>query len=322
MELGTHTARLLVARVERGGGPLEALARERVYVRLAEGFGREGPGMISAPAVERAVRAVKALTLRAERSGARGLNAVATGLVREAANRGFLAGRIEEETGVGLRVISGREEAEYTAKGIISALGRPSGSYVLFDLGGGSTELTWERGGELVARSLAIGAAVLTERFLPGDPPSEEALGAAGRYVESILASGLPGKEEFHPGPEIIGSGGTVTTLAAMVYEVDPGAVSPDAMNGLVLEKEALEEVYRRVIALPEEERAGLEGLDPGRARVISAGTLAVLGILQYFGTRSMRVCLSDILEGLLLDDIGTGGEGLRGPRPGMTERE
>lgn len=303
MELGTHTARMLVARSHGGAGVPEVQARFRRYVRLAEGFEGRDRGMISSRALERAVKAVGDLAFKARQLGALEIRGVATGLIREAVNREVLLEAVEKDAGVRLEIISGEEEAVYTAKGILSALGRPSTPYLLFDLGGGTTEFIWETEGGLAVRSLSFGAAVLTERFLQEDPPLEAGLRAVEQFVESALVSGLPGKDFFHPGPELIGSGGTATTLAAMVHEVEPDDVRPELMNGLVLEREALEGVYSRVAAVPESERDGLKGLDSGRARVIPAGTLAILGIMGYFGARSMRVCLSDILEGLLMDD-------------------
>ncbi|MFP4037951.1 MAG: hypothetical protein ACLFUE_10545, partial [Desulfobacteraceae bacterium] len=187
MELGTHTARMLVVRSHGGAGLPEVQARFRGYVRLAEGFEGRGRGMISPLALERAVKAVGDLAFKAKELGAQEIRGVATGLIREAANREVLLEAVEKDAGVRLEIISGEEEAVYTAKGILSALGRPSTPYLLFDLGGGTTEFIWETEGGLAVRSLSFGAAVLTERFLQEDPPLEGGLRAVEQFVESAL---------------------------------------------------------------------------------------------------------------------------------------
>jgi exopolyphosphatase/guanosine-5'-triphosphate,3'-diphosphate pyrophosphatase len=208
---------------------------------------------------------------------------------------------------VAFRVVSGEEEARLTARGVLHALERPAGPFVIFDLGGGTTELVLGNaatGEEMEIVSLPVGASVLKEAFLPEDPPLGGSMQALGLQVDRILEKGLGGLGGFSGVPWIIGTGGTATTLAAMVHGIDVSGIEPERMNGLPLERASLERLLDRLVRLPLEERVRLPGLDPGRADVIPAGALAVLRILDQFKASRMVVCLSDILEGLLIDHL------------------
>ncbi len=307
IEVGTHTARLLLARAASDDNTLfRTLARERRTIRLADGFGSfSGSGMIREDAIIRACEAVGFFAGVVDEAGGEIVRAVSTGVTRTAKNRHTFIERILGATGVRFLPISGEEEAFLTAKGVLHSLGYLRGPYVIFDLGGGTTEFV-VRGhekadcGELT--SLPLGALLLKEAFLYEDPLPSNALAAASSFVDGILSEGISLSKTFHFSAPLIGSGGTLTTLAAMAYDIDVKDVDPNRMNGLILERRALEALYGRVIRLSVESRRHLKGLDPGRADVIPAGALAVLRILNHFEASQVTVCLSDILEGLLIE--------------------
>ncbi len=99
----------------------------------------------------------------------------------------------------------------------------------------------------------------------------------------------------------MVGTGGTVTTLGAMLHHMDIEEISPKRMNGLTLRREQLEDLFERLKAMTFDERLKLQGLDRGRADVIPAGCAVVLRILRFFKAREMVVSLSDLLEGMVL---------------------
>ncbi|MCF8062524.1 MAG: hypothetical protein K9M82_08415 [Deltaproteobacteria bacterium] len=307
IELGTHTARLLIATTTGDPCLFTPLTRERRTIRLSEGLGAGPPGMIRDPAVQRAVEAIGDFERRVREEGAAIVRAVSTGITRTVDNREELLRAILDRTGVRLGTVTGEEEAELTARGVLHALERPAGGFAIFDLGGGTTEFVLgsaDAAEGMEIRSLPVGASMLKEAFLPDDPPDRGSLRMLAARVDALLGQGLAGLPGFRTPPWIIGTGGTATTLAAMIHGIDVAKIEPERMNGLALEQTALERLLDRLIRLPLSERVHLPGLDPGRADVIPAGTLAVLRILDHFRASRMVVCLSDILEGLLIDHL------------------
>lgn len=304
IDLGTHTARLLVARRTGTGSEFEPLVRERTIIRLAQGMDREGEGSLHEEAVARALEAVGRFSRLVRELEGEVVQAVCTGVVRTAANRDAFLRRIAEETGVQARCIPGEEEAELTRKGVLASLGRPVGPFVLFDLGGGSTEFVYRTkpgAHDAAIRSLPLGALLLKEAFLEEDPPREEDLRGLAAYLDEALSRELPGRNAFSAAPQLMGTGGTATTLAAMIHGIETEAIAPERMNGLSVPREALESVFDRITHLPVFRRRELRGLDPGRAEVLPAGALAVLRVMHHFEALELSVCLSDILEGLLI---------------------
>ena len=99
----------------------------------------------------------------------------------------------------------------------------------------------------------------------------------------------------------MIGSGGTVTSLAAILMDLEKTDVTPDAINGKLLAAGKISELYEYLRTLPLSERLRIKSIDEGRAKVILAGTLAVMSIIEFFKTNNLTVSYSDILEGLIL---------------------
>ncbi len=305
LEVGTHTARLLLATAASGNTLFRPLARERRTIRLADGFGSSGACVIQKDAARRTAEAVNSFARLVREAGGEIVRAVSTGVTRTAENRHAFIQGVFDETGVRISPVSGEEEAGLTARGVLHALGSVEGSYVIFDLGGGSTEFVMRKGSaeeERESISLPLGALLLKEAFFSKEPFSVEAITTASRRVDRILSEGIPDPTDFCAPPVLIGSGGTLTTLAAMIHGIEVREIGAERMNGLILKRGALEDLYNLIISMPLENRRRLKGLDPGRADVIPAGALAVLRILNYFEVSQVTVCLSDILEGLLID--------------------
>jgi len=305
IDLGTHTARLLVARPTGNDSEFEPLVRKRTVIRLAQGIDREDGGPLCEEAMARALEALGQFSRIVRRLEGEIVQAVCTGVVRTAANRDLFLRRVAQETGVQARAITGEEEAVFTQKGVLASLGKPEGAFILFDLGGGSTEFVYRTNcGEqgVAIRSLPLGALLLKEAFLRNDPPREEELQALSARIDAVLMEGLPRRDDFSATPHLIGTGGTAATLAAMARGIGTESIAPERMNGLAVSREVLGSLFDRIIHLPVLRRRDLPGLDPGRADVLPAGALAVLRIMHHFEVLELTVCLSDILEGLLID--------------------
>jgi exopolyphosphatase/guanosine-5'-triphosphate,3'-diphosphate pyrophosphatase len=300
-DIGSHTARLLIAQKTGAPDHYQPLLRKRAYTRLAEDYHTQTEGVLQPEAIGRAVTSLEDFARTTKKYGVERTLAVSTGVVREACNRDEFLGLIYERTGIEAKVISGEEEARLTEKGVQHALNMGNKPCVIFDLGGGSTEFIYGEQDSRKVRSVPLGALVLSQKYLTSDPPSRESLKALGKEVDRILRLYFPDNLPLKKEGILVGTGGTVTALAAMIYTMNREDISPERMDGLILEGEQLKELFARIKIMATDERIRLPGLDPGRADVIPAGCLAVIRILHFLKCARMLICLSDLLEGILI---------------------
>jgi len=303
IDLGTNTVRLLVADIaSRAAGWRTVIVEQRV-TRLGEGFRRTG--ILSDAAAARTAATVAEYVTRARGAGAARVGIVATSAVRDAANGDAFVRDLERTTGVRVRVISGEEEARLTLAGILAGLGALPGAAVAFDIGGGSTEYILAHDGRLVAAaSLQLGVVPLAERFpFPGpvDPDRYRALRAE---VDAQLARELPPAIATARIDTLVGTAGTVTTLAAL----DLGLRDYDAarVQGHALSRAAVRLQRRRLAALDLAGRVALPCLEPGRADLIVAGVAIVEATLDRWGSEQVIVSDWSLREGLL-EDLAAG---------------
>ncbi len=253
--------------------------------------------------IERALKALEEFNSDIEKYQARRIRGIATGVVRAAANRDLFIDLVREKTRIQVEVISGEEEARLTGLGIKHALELGDRPFIAFDLGGGTTEfLLVPEQGRSKALSLPLGAMILNQRHFACDPPKEKEIKSLKEETREILLKAFP--DEIR-GTPLVGTGGTVTTLAAMVHGIDVQGISPERMNGLFLRVQQVDEILARMKHLSSAERSSLPGLDQGRADVILAGSVVVTEILNFFHSSEMMVSLTDLLEGTLLDLMG-----------------
>lgn len=299
IDIGTHTARLLVARKPEIGEHPKPLARKRAYIRLGEGFSSPQGKTIQPGAVERTLAVLDDFLQYMSLFNVHDVQAVATGVVRNATNRDTFLDLIRTHTGLQVRPISGEEEAHLTSKAVMAALGTRSGPFLVFDLGGGSTEFFLRREGKHVVRSIPMGSLVLKQAFLKSDPPKDEQIDALSRHIEKMLGDL---RMEVSGGRLwVAGTGGTVTTLAAMLNDIYLEDIAPEMINDRTLTVKQLEGLFGEIRRMPYEERLKRPGLDPDRADVIVAGCLAVIKILYFLDVLQVTVSMSDLLEGILI---------------------
>lgn len=299
IDLGSHTARLLIARRSGSSGRLRPLVRERAYIRLAESFERGGEEIIGPDASARVLGVIQGFSSLIADFNVRQVYGVATGIIRDAINRDQFLDHIYEQTHIRIGLISGEREALLSGKGALSALNIKEGPSLVFDLGGGSTEFFYDNRGKVEVKSVPLGAAALTKEFIRSDPPDETELDSISKEIDQCLKNahmGLAGE------CVVIGTGGSVTTLAAMFHRIPSDEVTPERLNGLTLSLPQVATCLEEMRNLNIEQRMRLPGLDPERANVIVAGALVVIGIMKYLGAFELIVSMSDLLEGLLIE--------------------
>lgn len=295
IDIGSNTLRLLVA--QKTGDGFRALFRDREIVRLGRNF--YPSCLLPSPAVETAVEVLKRFKVKAEQERVTQLTAVGTGVLREAENIRFFIEKVRKETGVFVKIISGVEEANLVAKGVLSIFPATHGKTIIFDIGGGSTELVFVNEGRMENRiSMPLGVVGLTEKFLLTDPPKPDESDWLKAHCRNIIRKNSAKNDKVNT---LIGTAGTVTTLAAMTNNLFD--YNPEQINGTALTKENLLELSEKLLVMPLENRTRLTGLEPGRADIITAGILLVLEIMDHFSQKTLLVSDAGLLEGLILNE-------------------
>jgi exopolyphosphatase/guanosine-5'-triphosphate,3'-diphosphate pyrophosphatase len=227
--------------------------------------------------------------------------------MRDAHNRAELCEALSR-LGLEIEVIAGTREAQLSFCGALSGFGARDalgGQIVLVvDVGGGSTELICGKAENsnrptiFQNRSFNVGSRRLTDRFLKSDPPRFEEILLVSNWVEEEIKAYFDDCE--HRPQCMIAVAGTATSVVSVrdaMVEYEPWKV-----HGSRVSAEELEEVLRRLAALPLARRSHCLGLEPGRAPVIIGGLITLQVILRLAGLDAFTVSETDILQGILLD--------------------
>ncbi len=299
IDVGTNTLRLLAAQVQ-GGKIIRETLNLRETTRLGEGL--KPGGKLKAEARGRTIRTLAEFSKRMLEAGVEGVSAVGTEALRRASDAEDFVRDAREEAGIILKIIPAEEEARLTLLGVKSAIGETltTGRKLVMDIGGGSTELIltedWSRHTSI---SLPIGAVSLFERFLLNDPPL---LLEMKELVSFCNETALPRLKNLLGGdkPALVGTAGTITTLAAVDLALE--VYDPARITGHKLGRERMSALEERLAGLPKESRRLIAGIEPGREDIIVSGTLLAGVIMDAFGADKITVCDWGLREGNLLD--------------------
>jgi exopolyphosphatase/guanosine-5'-triphosphate,3'-diphosphate pyrophosphatase len=299
IDLGTNTVRLLVAEAEGSGW--RALLERQEVTRLGEG--QAAHGQLGTEPMRRTADVVEAYVAAARRLAAASVRIVATSAVREAPNGAAFAARLATATGCAVEIISGADEARLTLLAVRRSLPALAEPFACFDIGGGSTELTLGRGDRVLAWvSLTLGVVALTERFTGKGPVRPERYAALRRHVDERLRREVPDAIAGGGARALVGTAGTVTSLAAL--DLGLAAYDGDRVHGHRLTKTAVDALLARLGPMTIEQRAQLPCLEPGRADVIIPGIAICLGALDRLGFDSFTVSDRGLREGILWDSL------------------
>jgi len=284
VDVGSNTIHLLVGEVE--GGAVVPVTGEKVSARL--GAGVEKRGRIEARRLEVGVAAIEMFARISVLNGAPEPAVLATSAVRDAENGPELVDRVRESTGLGVRLISGEEEALLGFRGALSAGSWAGISWespaLVVDLGGGSAQLILgDAGGGPTDRiSLPLGTNRTTERYVEHDPPQPEEL---ERLREGVLET-LPEWEIPEAAP-IVAVGGSARAMVKITRDT----LTPRRLRSLAAE----------ISDRPSGVLAREQGLAPERARVLPGAAETLAAVLDHFGRESLVVVRGGIREGTIL---------------------
>ncbi len=291
IDLGSNTFRAVEFECERG----EPVAWYEKIVRTADGLHESGA--VGEEAVRRIVEAAKEAREKLDFSG--GVVAVATEAIRRAANARDVLERIERETGIAFRVVSGEEEARYTLLAVrnrLVKLGLPSGRFAMIDIGGGSTEILFCDEAGVRTRSFPLGIVTVAqscgslEEIEKRLPHLTE--GAAAFISQQRGSRGLP--------PLLVSTAGTPTTVAAMKLGMVYATYDPARINGTILFRNELRTHLQRLLALDTEKRRELVGV--GREDLIAAGILIFERLMEILRFEETVVVDDGLREGVAID--------------------
>ena len=307
IDLGTNTVRLLVA--EREGKVFKPLYSNQAITRLGEGL--SNGGVLIEQAMERTISTVLTFKDEASKYSPSAIWIVTTSAVREAKNRSEFIEKIKRVTGLQLEVIPWEEEARMTLLGVFSSnLPLPllnkegsKGRAIIFDIGGGSTEYIFTEDKKLVnSVGTDLGVVHLSERYITKDPVDDDELKA----LENVIADKINNvKDEINSSfliPHsalLIGTAGTVTTLAALDLNLYP--YDPKKINGYILKLKNVKKLLDRFKKMPLKERRNIPALEKGREDLIIPGAVIVIKTMEIFGFDSMVVSDYGLREGLIL---------------------
>ncbi len=322
VDLGTNNCRLLVGTpAGEGFRVLDSFSR---IVRLGEGL--HDTGLLSDCAMDRAIVALQGCAARLARRQVRAVRAVATEACRQAANGAEFLARARAETGLGIDVISTREEAELALESCAPLLRHGGRRALLFDIGGGSTELAWVRLNDAGCApeppqligyvSLPVGVVTLAERYGPA-AQTEEGFEA---MVEEIVDRLCPfekvhriGQEIRQGGVRLLGTSGTVTTLAGIALALP--RYSRPAVDGAVLTWDDAKAALQAIRALGREGLAQHPCIGPDRAEFVLPGCAVFAAIHALWPAPEIVVADRGLREGMLLRMMRAEGRARTGGR-------
>jgi exopolyphosphatase/guanosine-5'-triphosphate,3'-diphosphate pyrophosphatase len=308
LDLGTNNCRLLVAR-HAGSGfhVIDAFSR---IVRLGEGVAQTG--RLSEAAIDRTLDALKICAGKMARRGVTLSRAVATEACRRAENCADFVARTMTETGVRLDIISTGEEAALAFRGCQPLLDRHRSFAIVFDIGGGSTELGWLRfrpnqAPEMVAwHSVPLGVVSLTERFGAEPAPDEDADAFYDRMVDLVaqhlepLHRAVAAQRAIGAGEvQMLGTSGTVTTLAGIhlgLPRYDRGQVDGSYLDFADVERISADIAHRNVAG-----RAQIPCIGMERADLVLSGCAILTAICRLWPVGRLRVADRGVREGILM---------------------
>ena len=301
LDLGTNNCRLLIARADGADGFRVVDSFSRI-VRLGERVG--ATGLLSEAAITRTIAALQVCAQRIAKHDVRHVRAIATQAARLAGNSDVLVARARAEAGIELSIISAEQEADLAALGCAPLIGRKYKGALIFDIGGGSTEIirlrrTRDGFEKLLSASLPFGVVTLSEEY-----------GAAAQSrtgVETMRAAmqarftGLAGQDAvpFDPKAEhLLGTSGTVTTLAAIALKLP--RYNRARVDASWYETSRMLAVMERVSRLSLSALAKIGPVGAERADLMLAGSAIFGAICQVWPSAMLRVADRGLREGML----------------------
>jgi len=304
LDLGTNNCRLLIAKPD--GKNLRIVDAFSRIVRLGEGL--SASGVLSDAAMARTIDALKICASKINRRGGAHARCITTQACRMAKNGEAFLERVRDETGLAFEIISTEEEARLAAAGCAELIDEGAEAALIFDIGGGSTEISWMRqtGGSKIFdcaawTSMPFGVVNLAEKWggRELDPERYEAIVDSVR--NQIAACGDPAglKTHFNDGKaHVLGTSGTVTSIAGVSLGLKK--YRRDRVDGLWLEVNEARSTIEKLRAMSFDERVREPCIGADRADLVVCGCAILEALIREWPTTRIRVADRGLREGIL----------------------
>jgi exopolyphosphatase/guanosine-5'-triphosphate,3'-diphosphate pyrophosphatase len=276
-------------------GELYSLQYYRQITRLGGNFTTGG---LAPESMERTLSALREFARILKQQDPEAVRLVGTAALRRARNQDEFISRVARETGLRLDVIDGDEEARTSASGVLSVIDPLPETSLIVDIGGGSTEFILCHGNEVLYQiSFPLGVVQLCEESASARGRNLQIDAVLCRLRDATTTAGY--SDLLTNGCQLIGTAGTLTTLAAMQLQM--GSYDWRRINNQHLSTAWLQKTLDMLLPMPLSERAALPGLEEGRADLIIPGLEILLAVCRFLSVGGCRVSDSGLLEGLLL---------------------
>ena len=219
-----------------------------------------------------------------------------TSAMRDATNTDTFIKKAKETLNLNVFVVSGTTEAEFGFLGVSQCFKEP---LLIFDIGGGSTELIDGYAHKINKMySMNIGCVRMTEQFIHHDPPLTQELDQLNQFIDQEITNAFEAMNLKIPfdHKRLVGIGGTATSVSTIVQQLE--GYDSEKVHLSAISKSELEEIFEKLITLPLEKRKTIVGLEEKRADIIIAGICILLKILERTQATEYTVCDYDNLEG------------------------
>ncbi|MHA3023779.1 Ppx/GppA phosphatase family protein [Mycobacterium sp. BMJ-28] len=305
LDVGSNTVHLLVVDARRGGHPTP-MSSTKAALRLAESI--DPSGKLTRKGADKLVDTVTEFASIARSSGCSELMAFATSAVRDATNSEDVLARVQAESGVSLRVLSGVDESRLTFLAVRRWYGWSAGRIINIDIGGGSLELSSGVDEEPeVALSLPLGAGRLTREWLADDPPGRRKVAALRDWLTTEIAEAGASIQDAGSPDLAVATSKTFRSLARLTGAA-PSAAGPRAKRTLTAA--GLRQLIAFISRMTTADRAELEGVSAERAPQIVAGALVAEASMRALGIEQVEICPWALREGLILRKLDSEADG------------
>lgn len=293
IDIGTNSVRLLIAEKDEKE-EWKVLKKDLRSTRLGEGM--TDKAFIGRGPEERTLQAIEEFTAAARLAGASEIYAYGTSIMRDAVNGGEFSDEVTAATGIPVRILSGKEEAYYS---YIGAAGTSGVVTSVVDIGGGSTEICMGFGTDIGMRhSFKLGCVRCSKQF---DTTTPRGLAELKKHCFDLfrhteLLQAVKNVKRW------IGVGGTVTSLASMLQELE--VYDTAKVQDFIIHQEDVNRMLKKLSSMSYDEKCHMTGLMPERADIIVAGVAILDSLMEYFALPEIMVSDRDLSEGLLDADI------------------
>lgn len=294
IDVGTNSMRLLIADYEDG----DFKNREKHINVTRLGLDVDRDGIIGEGAMQRNLDSLDEFGSLARQEGCEEIWAIGTSALRDSKNSDEFVKRAAEKSGIAVEIISGAAEADMGFIGVLQGLDSKDENILVVDIGGGSTEfIVGNKDGIKFIKSENIGALRMTEKFLRQDPVDTLEYGLMENYISEELNDTIDKVCKLNI-KKVVGIGGTITSVAAMLQEMEP--YDMEKIHGSIIRYSEISQLLGSLKNMRLSEKRMIKGLQPQRADIITAGVGILEIILRMICFDRMAVSEYDNLEGLI----------------------